>query len=62
MCRAATCKQCGKPTWKGCGMHVEQALGNVPKSQRCRCGSGGTSAGRAAAATAPPKKRWFSRA
>lgn len=37
MCSKATCKQCGKPTWKGCGNHVEQALAGVPKNQRCSC-------------------------
>jgi hypothetical protein len=31
------CKQCGKPNWAGCGAHVEQVLGDVPKSQRCSC-------------------------
>ena len=59
MCRATTCKRCGKPTWKGCGMHVEQVLGNVPKSQRCRCGSGDTATAATPATSA--KKRWFSR-
>jgi hypothetical protein len=37
MCRRTTCKQCGKPSWAGCGAHVEQVLGDVPKSERCRC-------------------------
>ncbi|HEX8951163.1 MAG TPA: hypothetical protein VF997_24935 [Polyangia bacterium] len=37
MCRPATCNQCGKPTYVGCGMHVEQVLGHVPPAQRCRC-------------------------
>lgn len=36
MCRQVTCKKCGKPTWAGCGAHVEQVLGHVPKSQRCQ--------------------------
>ena len=34
MCRAVTCKKCGKASWKGCGAHVEQ---DVPPSQRCHC-------------------------
>jgi hypothetical protein len=25
MCRAATCKKCGKTTWAGCGQHVDQS-------------------------------------
>ena len=37
MCHRATCKNCSKPTWRGCGKHVEQALAGVPKSQRCSC-------------------------
>ena len=31
------CKKCGKPGWAGCGAHVEQVLGDVPKASRCRC-------------------------
>ena len=37
MCRPATCSQCGKATYAGCGQHVEQVLGNVAKSERCQC-------------------------
>lgn len=37
MCRRVTCPTCGKPTFAGCGMHVEQVLGDVPKSDRCHC-------------------------
>ena len=37
MCSQTTCKNCGKPTWKGCGQHIEQALADVPKDQRCSC-------------------------
>jgi hypothetical protein len=37
MCRRVDCAKCGKPTFAGCGMHVEQVLGNVPPAQRCRC-------------------------
>jgi hypothetical protein len=37
MCHKTTCKNCGKPTWKGCGTHIEQALAGVPKNQRCTC-------------------------
>ena len=35
MCRPATCKTCGKTTWAGCGMHVDQVMSGVPKAQRC---------------------------
>ena len=35
MCRPATCKKCGKTTWAGCGMHVDQVMAGVPKADRC---------------------------
>lgn len=35
MCRKVTCKKCGKPTWAGCGQHIEQTLAEVPKAERC---------------------------
>lgn len=35
MCSKVTCRQCGKPTWSGCGEHIEQALAGVPQSERC---------------------------
>lgn len=37
MCRRVTCPSCEKPTFAGCGMHVEQVLGDVPRDKRCRC-------------------------
>jgi hypothetical protein len=37
MCRRINCSKCGKPTFAGCGKHVEQVLGDVPPDQRCRC-------------------------
>jgi hypothetical protein len=37
MCHRTTCRTCNKPTWAGCGNHIEQALAGVPKSQRCSC-------------------------
>lgn len=46
MCRRVTCSTCGKPTFAGCGAHVEQVLGDVPKDKRCTC--------REAAASAKP--------
>ena len=36
MCSRTTCRSCGKPTWSGCGNHVEQALRGVPRSERCQ--------------------------
>jgi hypothetical protein len=52
MCRRVDCPRCGRPTFAGCGRHVEQVLGDVPPAERCRCGeaqaktSGVTSGGR----------------
>lgn len=37
MCSRITCPSCGKPSWAGCGAHVEAVLGNVPKDERCKC-------------------------
>lgn len=37
MCRRITCDRCGKPSYAGCGAHVEQVLGDVPRAQRCQC-------------------------
>ncbi len=37
MCRRVDCRKCGRPTYAGCGAHVEQVLGDVPPAQRCRC-------------------------
>ena len=37
MCRRVACRKCGKPTWAGCGAHIEQVLGNIPAAERCRC-------------------------
>jgi hypothetical protein len=53
MCTQVRCRQCGKPTWAGCGRHIEAALANVPVSERCRCRE-------EAKDTQPmPRKRWF---
>jgi hypothetical protein len=35
MCRPVTCRRCGKTTWAGCGMHVDQVLAGVPRADRC---------------------------
>lgn len=35
MCYQITCQVCGKPTWAGCGEHIEQALADVPVGDRC---------------------------
>lgn len=35
MCRAVTCKTCGKTTWAGCGQHVADVKATVPDGQWC---------------------------
>ena len=35
MCRRVACRTCGKPTWAGCGQHVNEALAGVPAAERC---------------------------
>ncbi|KAH6567087.1 hypothetical protein BASA61_007588 [Batrachochytrium salamandrivorans] len=37
MCRMVQCSKCTKPTWAGCGMHIETALAGVPVESRCAC-------------------------
>lgn len=37
MCRMIHCGRCNKPTWAGCGAHVEQVLGHLSRDQRCQC-------------------------
>lgn len=57
MCRRVTCKKCGKPSWAGCGAHVEQVLGDVPKANRCQCREKPA----ARSATGEQKQSWFAR-
>lgn len=40
MCSRVNCRRCNKPTWSGCGNHIEEALAGVAKKDRCQCGSG----------------------
>jgi len=37
MCKRITCQKCNKPSYAGCGAHIEQVLGDIPKDQRCKC-------------------------
>lgn len=37
MCRRVECAECKKPTYAGCGAHIEQVLGDVPREKRCTC-------------------------
>lgn len=49
MCQRVMCPTCQKPTFAGCGMHVEQVLGDVPLEERCKCKKTSTSKRRTAA-------------
>lgn len=37
MCRRVDCSSCNKPTYAGCGAHIEQVLGDVAPKDRCHC-------------------------
>jgi hypothetical protein len=37
MCQRVQCTRCGKPTWLGCGRHVEQVLAGLTDAERCAC-------------------------
>jgi len=37
MCHRIVCRTCGKPSWSGCGAHIEEVLRGVPPEQRCTC-------------------------
>jgi hypothetical protein len=45
MCRAVTCRTCGKTTWSGCGQHVDQVLAGVPRAEQCAGHADETSGG-----------------
>lgn len=60
MCSQVKCATCGKPTWAGCGRHIEQALANVPPPQRCKCRETAKAAKpEAADAPRPPRRGLF---
>jgi hypothetical protein len=56
MCRRVSCKQCGKPTFAGCGAHVEQVLADVPQADRCDCS---TKQGSQKKTSAPESRTWL---
>lgn len=35
MCYEVTCPICGKKTWAGCGMHIDQVMRGIPQDQGC---------------------------
>jgi hypothetical protein len=58
MCRRIACEVCGKPSFAGCGMHVEQVLADVPKAERCRCAEERAS-DKQSASGAPKRESWL---
>ncbi|KAL7448191.1 hypothetical protein ACHAWC_000432 [Mediolabrus comicus] len=36
MCSKVDCRNCGKATWQGCGMHVRCALYGIDEKDRCK--------------------------
>lgn len=59
MCRRIQCPECGKPSFAGCGAHVEQVLGDVPKSERCKCAEERAAKKGASPPDAPAAKKWW---
>jgi hypothetical protein len=37
MCRRVQCETCGKPSYAGCGRHIEEVLRSVAHEERCSC-------------------------
>jgi len=56
MCQRIQCSRCRKPTWTGCGAHIEQALAGIPREARCHCREQGQERGKPAEATAKPRR------
>lgn len=53
MCRRVNCASCGRPSYAGCGAHIEQVLGDVPRAERCRCREAAASGAGAAKEASP---------
>ena len=52
MCMRVNCGRCKRPTWTGCGAHIEQALAGVPAADRCHCSA-------AQKKEAQPRRKWL---
>jgi len=35
VCRSVRCRTCGKTTWAGCGLHIDQVRAGVPAENWC---------------------------
>ena len=58
MCQRITCSSCGKPSFAGCGRHVEAVLGDVPPADRCQCRERAEPTAEKPGSAAPVKS-WF---
>ncbi|MDP3277148.1 MAG: hypothetical protein Q8Q09_18295 [Deltaproteobacteria bacterium] len=54
------CTKCGRPTFAGCGAHIEQVLGDVAVGDRCKCREASATRPQDATAAGPPTKSWLS--
>ena len=59
MCHQVRCTPCGKPTWAGCGAHVEQALRDVAPEKRCQCPQPRSILARLLGRRASPARYWI---
>ncbi|MFB9621228.1 hypothetical protein [Brooklawnia cerclae] len=59
MCRAVTCKVCGKTTWAGCGQHIDAVRATVPAGQWCDGSHSATESAKASSGN--PFTRFFGR-
>jgi hypothetical protein len=59
MCRRVTCSVCSKPTYAGCGAHVEQVLAGIAQEQRCQGREGAPPAGCKATQTGRSPRKWW---
>jgi hypothetical protein len=55
MCRRVTCPKCHRPTFAGCGAHVERVLAEVPQEDRCQCATNSPRKGKREERAAPPR-------
>jgi hypothetical protein len=60
MCVRVTCPTCSKPTYSGCGAHIEMVLGDVAPAERCKCREAKSSASKGAKG-ASQSVPWFRR-
>lgn len=61
MCRRVECPKCSRPTYAGCGAHIEQVLGDVPRAERCRCREEQTPAAKSNAQSSADARSWLER-